>query len=69
MCEGHVALDAAIYPDGLCRVIIRGATDQLKADGYVRLGMIGLIPPDDDLDRDQCLTLANPGTPTSTMTT
>ncbi len=41
LCEGKVAKDAAIYPPGLCRAIIKGATDQLRHDGYVRPGHVG----------------------------
>ena len=38
MCNGRVARMAAIFPLRLCKAILRGLRDQLKADGVVQNG-------------------------------
>ena len=46
--EGVVAKDAARYPRGLCRAILRGVAEQFKEDSLVKDGCFGLQVPDDD---------------------
>ena len=47
-CTGHKAKDAAKYPRGLCRAMIRGITAQLRADNLLKNGCYGIQAPDDD---------------------
>ncbi len=42
VCEGKVARNAAIYPFALCKAILRGFRKQLKADGIVEDGAVGM---------------------------
>ena len=51
--SGKVAKDAARYPDGLCRAIIRGMINEMKARGIHRPGEVGLhAVNDEDIDPD-----------------
>ena len=42
------AKDAAKYPRGLCRAILKGATQQARADAILKDGCYGLQVPDDE---------------------
>ncbi len=44
MCTGHVARVAAIYPMRLCKAIIQGCRAQLREDGRVFIGHVGILP-------------------------
>ena len=48
MCSGQIAKDAAIYPRGLCRAIIEGVALQMRADGIIKNGCLGMQANDDD---------------------
>ena len=48
LLEGQLTQDAAIYPRGLCRAMLRGVSQQLKADKLVKEGCFGVQVPDDD---------------------
>ena len=39
-----------MYPRGLCRAVLKGITDQLRADGLVKSGCYGIQVADDDLE-------------------
>ena len=45
---GRTARDAAIYPQQLCRAVIKGARDQLFADGKLKRGCYGVQSADDE---------------------
>ena len=45
---GQLAKDAAIYPRDLCRAMLKGVSQQLRADKLVREGCFGMQVPDDD---------------------
>ena len=47
-CSGKIAREAAIYPRGLCRAIIKGTANQLRADGITKNGCFGLQAKDDE---------------------
>ena len=44
-CEGKVAKKAAIYPQELCRAVLRGLAKQLRADGMTVNGEVGMMKP------------------------
>ena len=44
VCSGRIARDAAKYPRALCRAIIKGMINQMKHDGVVTPGCVGLQP-------------------------
>ena len=46
-CEGRIAKQAAKYSRGLCRAILKGAHRQMKTDGHLQDGCIGLMPGED----------------------
>ena len=48
LCSGQIAKDAAIYPRGLCRAIIEGVALQMRADGIIKNGCLGMQAKDDD---------------------
>ena len=50
MASGRVARDAAIYPPGLCRAILKGISDQLHSVGIMRPGEVGLHAACDEDD-------------------
>ena len=51
LCSGkHAAAAAAKHPKGLCRAVLRGVRDQLRADGLLKAGCYGVQAQDDDLD-------------------
>ena len=40
--SGYVARDAAVYPDGLCRAIVKGISMELEDRGIIRAGEVGM---------------------------
>jgi hypothetical protein len=44
LCTGHVARMAAIYPMKLCKAILQGCRAQLREDGRVFIGHVGILP-------------------------
>ena len=48
MCTGRRAKEAARYPRGLCRAVIKGITAQLRLDNLLKEGCYGIQVPDDD---------------------
>ena len=46
MCSSVHAKDAARYPRGLCRAILRGVTQQLRSDELLKDGRCGVQAPD-----------------------
>ena len=44
LCIGDVARMAAIYPMNLCKAIIQGCRAQLREDGRVVIGHVGILP-------------------------
>ena len=42
VCSGRVAVEAAIYPLKLCKAILRGFEQQLKVEGLMVEGVIGM---------------------------
>ncbi len=48
LCSGQHAANAAIYPKGLCRAVLRGVRDQLREDGQLKNGCFGVQVPDED---------------------
>ncbi len=48
MCSGKHARLSQKYPPGLCRAVLRGARDQLRADNLREDGCFGVQAPDDD---------------------
>ncbi len=59
--QGRVAQDAARYPPKLCRSIIKGMTDELRARGMVRDGEAGLHAVTDDNEVAESLRGAEQG--------
>jgi len=59
--QGRVAQDAARYPPKLCRSIIKGMTDELRARGIVRDGEAGLHAVTDDNEVAESLRGAEQG--------
>ena len=49
LCSGKVASDAQVYPRGLCRAVLKGISDQMRADGLMKNGCYGVQVADDDL--------------------
>ena len=41
---------AEVYPPQLCRAIIKGLVRQMKSDGRVNDGQVGMIVPDEELE-------------------
>ncbi len=52
-CTGRIAKDAAKYPDGLCRAIIKGMIDALYSKGILRRGEQGLHAVSDEDERGE----------------
>ena len=48
MASGRVAKEAAVYPDGLCRAIIRGTFKELLDPGILNAGEQGMQAETDD---------------------
>ncbi len=49
-CEGKIAREAAEYPDGLCRALLSGMVAQVKADGKLSDGCVGVLPEFEDVE-------------------
>ena len=45
--SGMIASEAQIYPKRLCRAVLKGVTDQLRADGLLKQGCYGIQVADD----------------------
>ena len=54
-CSGRIAKEAAIYPRGLCKAVLRGIRNQLKSDGLLKDGCYGIQAPDDDAEIERNL--------------
>ena len=50
MCAGRIAQDAARYPPKLVKRIISGIISQLKHDGTMKDGEVGMYAMDDDVE-------------------
>ena len=48
LCSGRVARDAAIYPKELCRAVLKGVSNQLRADRRLKDGCYGVQAQDDE---------------------
>ena len=48
LCSGKHAKAAAVYPQELCRAVLRGVRDQLRVDNLLKDGCYGVQVPDDD---------------------
>ena len=48
MCTGKTARMAAIYPVKLCKAILQGCRAQLREDGRVFIGLVGIGPKESD---------------------
>ncbi len=46
--QGWITKESAIYPHKLCKAIVKGMAAQLKADGLIKDGEIGINAVDDD---------------------
>ena len=51
--SGQVAKDAAIYPDGLCRAIIKGIAAELEERGIINPGEVGMHAVTDDANGNE----------------
>jgi len=49
-CSGQIAFNAAIYPRGLCKAMLRGTAEQLRLDGHIKNWCFGIQPLDDDAE-------------------
>ena len=49
-CSGRIASEAQVYPKKLCRAVLKGVSDQLRADGLLKQGCYGIQVADDDLE-------------------
>ena len=49
-CSGQIAVEAAIYPRDLCRAVLRGVRNQMRADHLLKDGCYGVQAPDDDAE-------------------
>jgi len=47
-CEGKIAADAARYPTGLVKAILKGFVQQLRRDGLIHNGIYGIQPRFDE---------------------
>ena len=47
-CNGKVAKASQVYPLELCKAILTGFRDQLRADGQLMLGVVGLQWPEEE---------------------
>ncbi len=54
-CAGRHAREAAKYPRGLCRAILKGIRDQLRADKLLKDGCFGIQIPDDEAEIERNL--------------
>ncbi len=55
LCSGKHAKNAAIYPRGLCRAILKGIRDQLREDSILKDGCFGVQAPDEDAEVEKNL--------------
>ena len=59
-CEGRVARDAAKYSDDLCKAMLRGMYDQMRASGVVHDHEVGLHAMSDDADVEKAFQEQDP---------
>ena len=52
LCTGDVARTAALYPVNLCKAITQGCRAQLREDGRIRFGHVGILPRESDEGSD-----------------
>jgi hypothetical protein len=50
LCSGKHALEAAKYPHGLCRAVLRGVENQPRKDGLLIDGCYGIQAPSDEAE-------------------
>jgi len=55
LATGRIATEAAIYSDELCRSIIQGMKMQMKEDGLLHPGCLGLQAHDDEKERQDAI--------------
>ena len=55
LCSGRHCAEAAVYPRGLCRAVLRGIRDQLRHDGLLKDGCYGIQAPDEDAEVERHL--------------
>ncbi len=55
LCSGRHAREAAKYPRALCRAILKGIRDQLRADDLLKNGCYGIQAPDDEAEIEKNL--------------
>ena len=68
-CSGRHAREAAKYPRGLCKAILRGVRDQLRDDNLLKEGCFGVQVPDDDEEVEKSLRDPHKDTAAGTRTT
>ena len=49
LCSGSNAKDAAVYPRGLCRAMIKGTVEQLRLDHLLEEGCYGAQVADNNV--------------------
>ena len=54
-CSGRNAREAAQYPRELCRAVLKGIRDQLRADGTLKNGCFGVQAADDEAEIERQL--------------
>jgi len=55
LCSGRHAREAARFPRGLCRAILRGIRDQMQEDNLLKEGCFGMQVPDEDAEVERHL--------------
>ena len=55
MCSGRHSAEAAKSPRGLCRAVLKGIRNQLKADSLLKDGCHGVQAPDDEAEIEKHL--------------
>ena len=50
LCSGRLAREAAKYPPGLCRAVLRGIRNQMREDGMLSAGCYGVQVASDDAE-------------------
>ena len=55
LLEGQLTKDAVIHPRGLCRLMLRGVSQQLEADKLAKEGCFWIHVPDDDSEVHESL--------------
>ena len=50
LCSGRIAREAAKYPPGLCRAVLRGIRNQMREDGMILSGCYGVQVANEDTE-------------------